>query len=42
MIEEKAEIKRLKEHSHLIWGGIPVDIQWALNTQVWKNYKLKL
>ena len=35
---EKEEIKLLKEHAHLIWGGIPIDIQWALNTQIWKQY----
>jgi hypothetical protein len=39
---EKEEIKLLKKYSHLVWGGIPLDIQWALKTQVWKTYKTKL
>jgi hypothetical protein len=39
---EKEEIKLLKFHADLIWGGIPKDIEWALNTLVWKTYKTKL
>ena len=39
---EKEEIKLLKYHASLIWGGIPKDIEWALKTQVWEKYKTKL
>ena len=35
---KKEDIKLLKQHAHLVWGGIPHDIEWALNTLVWKKY----
>ena len=38
---ERAEISLMKEHSVLVWGGIPTDHEWAINTQVWKTYKEK-
>jgi len=23
----------------LIWGGVPIDVEWAKNTLVWKQHK---
>jgi hypothetical protein len=38
---ERAEISLMQEHAKSVWGGIPVDHEWAINTQVWHNYKTK-
>lgn len=32
--------KEEKEICFLIWGAVPLDIQWAKNTQVWKSFKI--
>lgn len=24
--------------SYLIWGGVPIDIEWAMNTLVYKQF----
>lgn len=37
----KEEISLMKKYAHLIWGGIPIDTEWAINTQVWKTFKEK-
>lgn len=39
--QERAEISLMQEHAIYLWGGIPQDGEWAINTQVWKNYKAK-
>jgi len=38
-MSEKEEIKLLKKYADLIWGGVPLDIEWALKTQVWTTFK---
>ncbi len=25
----------------MIFGGVPVDVDWAMNTELYKNYKFK-
>ena len=34
-------MKKFKEIAPYIWGGIPHDTEWALNTQVFKQYCIK-
>ena len=29
--------KDFNRDAELIWGGVPTDIEWALNTSVYKN-----
>ena len=30
--------QKYKTDSFFIWGGSPLDVAWAINTQVWKEY----
>ena len=31
--------KNYNELSYILWGAIIVDWEWAINTQVWKQYE---
>ena len=34
--------KDFNKHAELIWGCIPIDWQWAIQTSVYKDYIAKL
>lgn len=33
----KEEFKKYKLISELIWGCVPIDIEWAISTNIYKN-----
>ena len=33
--------KDFNRDAELIWGGVPTDIEWALNTSVYKDFLKK-
>lgn len=35
------EIHLMRKNAYLIWGGVPLDVEWAINTLVWKEFKKK-
>lgn len=35
------EIHLMRKYAYLIWGGVPHDVDWAINTLVWKEFKNK-